>query len=526
LRLANRRRFGPNAVRRRQLYRNRNCQGFQLKLTIDSILSKQETRWSGLREVLLLAFPIILTVGSNTLMNATDTWMVAQLGKEHMAAIVSSGILNYVLVAFFIGVISCVSTFVSQSYGRNLLKDCSHYAWQGVHVSLIIGAGCLMLLPFTSTIFGFVNHEEKVQALECTYFNYRLLGMGGAIMSVALGSFFQATGRPIVPMIATIGSNVFNLLGDYALIFGNWGFPQMGIAGAAIATNAAAWICALSMLGVFLTKGSNRHFATWSTWKWDGPKARQLFRIGWPAGLSLGMDAGSWAIFVNVLVGRFDTDTLAAGGIVGQIMMGSFMPTVGLSLAVTALVGQWIGRRRVDIAKARYRTALKIGVTYMTIMGLLFVIFRNQLVGLFISDPATGQDVLKYGGNFLMFAAAFQFFDAISIVTSGALKGAGDTKWPMAAGMISAWFIFLPLGYVLSFHTSMGVYGAWFGANVYIYLLGASLFWRFLSGKWQKIDIFDASESFPVITGEQPETETPGEQPVIDQADRSQEDLC
>ena len=458
-----------------------------MKLTIDAVLSKEETRWSGLREVTLLAVPIIITVGSNTIMSAVDSWFVAQLGRDHIAAVVPASILNSVLVAFFVGVVSCVSTFVGQNYGRGQLNDCSHFAWQGIHVSLIIGAGVLLLWPLTPPIFRFAGHEQSVQSLESVYFRYRLFGVGGAIMSVALGAFFQATGRPIIPMVATVLANIFNFVGDYVLIFGRFGFPQMGITGAAVATNISAWLCALMMLAIFLSKGYKTSYSTWTTWRWDGQKARQFFRVGWPAGLSLGMDAGSWAVFLALIIGKFGTDALAASAIVGQIMMGSFMPTIGLSIAVTALVGQWIGRGNVERAKARYKAALMIGVTYMTVMGVLFVIFRHPLVSLFRSEP----EVVALGGKFLILAAAFQFFDAIGIVTTGALKGAGDTKWPMAAGMVAAWGIFLPLGYFLSTHTSLGVMGAWFGANIYIYLLGAALFWRFVSGGWQKIDLLE-----------------------------------
>lgn len=457
-----------------------------MKLSMDAILSKEETRWSGVREVLLLALPIIISVGSNTIMSAVDVWMVAQLGRDEVAGIIPASITNSVLISFFIGVMSCVSTFVGQSYGRGSFRLCSHYAWQGIYISLLIGVLAMALWPPTPAIFRLCGHASAVQVHEVAYFQWRLLGVGGAIMSVALASFFTATSKPVIPMVATVAANLVNLVGDYLLIFGKFGFPKWGVAGAAIATNVAAWLCALMMFAVFLSKDLNAVYKSRKTRRWDSRKVRQLFRIGWPAGLSMGLDIGSWAVFIVFLVGRFGTDAIAASGITGQILSGSFMPTVGLSIAVTALVGQWIGRGSLDRAKARYRTALKIGIIYMTLMGLVFVVFRHDLIRLFRDDP----EIVKLGGTFLIFAAAFQFFDAISIVTSGALKGAGDTRWPMVASMVSAWLVFLPLGYVLAFRTSLGVVGGWISATIYIYLLGSALFLRFLSGKWMKVDIF------------------------------------
>ena len=458
-----------------------------VKLTVDSILSKEETRWSGVRELLFLAFPIIVMIGSNTLMNATDTWMVAQLGKKYMAAIMPAGLLNHVLVSFFIGILSCVNTFVGQSYGRRELRDCSHYTWQGIHLSMLIALGVMVLWPLTTDIFRLIGHPAELQPLEATYFRIRLWGMGGAVMTVALAAFFYATNRPIVPMIATILANVFNLAGDWVLIFGKLGFPKLGISGAAIATNISAWLCALMMLAVFLSRPFNETYASRRTWGWDWPKARRLFRVGWPAGVSMGLDIGSWAVFSCLILGRFGIDALAAGSATGQILAGSFMPTIALGIALTALVGQWIGRGNVQRAVARHKTALKIGVAYMTFMGVVFVVFRHSLIGIFRGEP----EIVALGGKFLIFAAAFQLFDAIAIVTSGALKGAGDTKWPMVAQVLAAWCVFLPLGYVLAFHTRLGVLGGWVAAAVYIWLLGAALFWRFYSGKWKTIDIFD-----------------------------------
>jgi len=471
-----------------------------VKLTTESIIDHDETRWAGVREVVLMALPIILMVGSNTLMNAADSWMVGQLSKKHLAAIMPAGLLNHVVVSFFIGVVSCVSTFVGQSYGRRELRNCSHYAWQGVHVSLMVSAGVMLLHPLTPHIFGLLGHSPGVQALEATYFRIRLWGVGGAVMTVALASFFYATSRPVVPLAATVVANALNFVGDYALIFGKLGMPQMGIRGAAIATNVATWFCTLALLAVFLAGPYHQTFASRSTWRWDVSKVRQLFKVGWPAGLSMGMDASSWVIFTAIIIGHFGVDALAASTATGQILSGSFMPTIALGMATTALVGQWIGRRDLARATRRYLTALKLGVGYMTLMGLIFVLFGHRLIAFFRPEP----EVVTLGAKFLLFAAAFQFFDAATIVTGSALKGAGDTRWTMVVHLIIAWGLFLPISYVLAFRTHLGPIGAWLGAVVYIWVLGIAFLWRFFSGKWKTIDIFEKAQERPPVSIEPP----------------------
>jgi len=465
-----------------------------VKLSLDAILEHEETRWSGVRELLLVSFPIIIAVGSNTVMSAVDAammgWLDSDVSSIHLAAIGPAAMLNSVMLSFFIGVLSCVNTFVGQSYGRGNYDNCSSYTWQGIHMSWIMALAVLILWLLTPGMFSLINHSPAIQHLETTYFRMRLLGIGGAVMTVALSAFFQATSRPVIPMIAIVVSNVINFLGNYLLIFGNFGFPAMGIGGAALASNIAAWFCALAMMAVFLSHSYNGLYNSRRTWRLHSNKIRQLFNVGWPAGLLMGMDAGSWTLFVAVLVGSFGDDALAAGVLTGNVLSGSFMPTIGLGIAVTALVSQWIGRKNPERAKSRFKAGLVIGILYMTVMGLVFVVFGRQLANIFSDNPA----VIALGRRFLIFAAAFQFVDATCIITSSALKAAGDTRWPLVAGAICAWGIFLPLGYILSFHTSLGVFGGWAAAVVYIYVLATALFLRFRSGKWKKINIFGHGE--------------------------------
>ncbi|MCK5557438.1 MAG: MATE family efflux transporter, partial [Candidatus Hydrogenedentes bacterium] len=318
----------------------------------------------------------------------------------------------------------------------------------------------------------------------------RLFSVAGLAMSVALSGFFQAVSRPRIPMIVVVFSNLLNVVLDYVLIFGKLGFDPMGIRGAAAATVIASWVQGLTMLAIFLGPTFNKKFSSRGTARWDWHRMGRLFNIGWAAGANFSLDVASWSVFTNLLIGRLGDTPLAANNIAVQIIHLSFMPTVGISIALTALVGQWIGRKDIAAAKRRAYVGLRLGMGYMLVMAVLFFVFREQFVSFFQTDP----EVVRIGSRILIVAAVFQVFDAMAIVMRGALKGAGDTRWVTMFTVLYGWLVFLPTSYLFAFRLDLGAPGAWVGAALYIFCLGVTLLWRFHSEKWRKIDIFGESE--------------------------------
>jgi MATE family multidrug resistance protein len=446
-----------------------------------------------LREVLSMALPMIVAMASSTMMHFVDSWMVSRVGTEEIAAVAPAGAWVFILISFLIGVLSCTSTFVGQSFGAGHYRDCARYAWQGVYISLVAGGLATLLWPAAPALFAAVGHGAQVQEREVIYFQIRLFSISGLTMSVALGSFFQAVSRPRIPMVVVILANLINGGLDYILIFGKLGFEPMGIRGAAIATVIASSLQGLTMLLVFVAPPFNKRFGSLVAARWDWHRMKQLFNIGWAAGVNFSLDVASWSVFTNFLVGRLGKVPLAASNIAAQIMHLSFMPTVGLSMAITALVGQWIGRKEVAAAKRRTYIALRLAMAYMFTMGVLFFVFRRQLISFFRNDP----EVVAIGSKVLIVAAVFQIFDAISIVTSGALKGAGDTRWVAMFTVSYAWLVFLPMSYLMAFRLDFGAVGAWTGVALYIFCLSMTLLWRFHSERWRRIDIFGGDAVVP-----------------------------
>lgn len=442
---------------------------------------------SVLREVGRLAAPLVLASASTTIMGFVDVLLVSRLGSTALAAVMPAGIIVFCFVALASGAASCVNTFVSQSLGKGTRKDCSAYAWQGLFVSTLLGIGVMPLWFAAPRLFRLVGHAPEVQAAEVVYFQVRLWGVGAAVAGWALVAYFQGIHRPWTAFLTTAGANLLNLALDVALIFGKWGFPALGVRGAALATVISGFVQAALLVACLVAPRHARTYGGVDTCRIDWTKLRQLVHIGWPAGVNFFLDIFTWAVFMNLLIGRFGEVQLAGNNLAIQYMHLSFMPTTGLSAAATALMGKYIGRGDYRRAKARAYVCVKIAMVYMTTMGLVFLVFRYPLARAFSQDP----EVVHWGALILLFAAFFQTMDAVGIVSSGALRGAGDTHWTALTTVLCSWGVFLPLGWAFArFVPSLGSAGPWIGGTVYIIVIGGLLFRRLASDRWRRIDIF------------------------------------
>lgn len=444
-------------------------------------------RWDGVREVMGMSWPIILGSFSYTFMEFADRTMVAQLGTESIAAVGSAGIWSFILSTVFLGVIGCVSTFVAQSIGRGRGEDSGRYTWQGLYIGLGAGVVALALWPVARYVFLPMGHSESVMSLEVDYFRMRLFGYVPMAWSSALASFFTAINRPKLTMYTAIAANACNLVLNYLLIFGKYGFPMMGVAGAALATSISQWVNAGLFLMLFLTPAMNTLYRTRRSWQFDPVRARELIRIGFPSGLTFLMDVATWGVFVSFVVGRFGDVPLAANNIAISFMSMSFMPAVAIHQAITPIVGRWIGQGDIPVAKARTYTAIRIAMIYMLSMGVFFAFTGGWLIRhIFSDDP----NVAGLAHRLLILAAMFQAFDAVNIICMGALRGAGDTRWMMWMTFVAAYMFFLPIAALLAFPLNGGAYGAWVGATIYIIVLSSVLFGRFRGERWRHINIF------------------------------------
>ncbi len=471
--------------------------------------SEPEPERGDLWILLKVSGPIMVATISRAVMQFVDFVMVSQLdaATEAQAAVGASGVTLFILIGFWIGVMTCVNTFSSQSLGRDQPHECGAYVWQSIYVSVAAGVLAIPLLPLAPPLFRYFDHGSEVVPLEIIYLQIGLFGVGPMTMGVALSNFFNGVHRPRVTMLSALGANIFNVVANYILIFGNpsLGIPAMGVAGAALGTLLAMIFRAGWLLTALLWPYYAERFGTRRMWRWDWSKARNLLRVGLPAGLQFAFDVMAWSVFMMWLVGRFGPNHLAASNIAWQFCHLSFMPALGIGIALTAVVGKAIGQNRPDRARRRATIALGCCGSYMAACGLAFFVFRTFFVGLL----AENSDVLHIGEQLMICGAIFQVSDAMCLVYNSALRGAGDTVWTAVVLVITCWVILIGGGYALAqTMPELGALGPWIAATSYVTVLGLILAGRWWRGRWEQIDIF-ASKGQPALPDEtMPSTQT------------------
>jgi len=285
-------------------------------------------------------------------------------------------------------------------------------------------------------------------------------------------------------MYIGIASNILNVIGNYLLIFGKFGFPRLEVAGAALSTLISTFFASALYIIFGLSAKNHKTYVTKAFYRLDRELLVRLFRIGLPMGVQFFLDNASFTLF-TIFIARMGDTQLAASNAAMSLMSTSFMPLIGISVATTTLVGQFIGAKEIGHARKSGYTAIKLGVFYTIFIASNFFIIPRRLMSIMTKD----QDVISLGAKILMMAGIFQLSDGFGICSNGALRGAGDTRFIMIVGLSYAWFLFVPLSYLFGFVLNGGVVGAWIGATIYIVLYGITVLVRFRRGKWESIRI-------------------------------------
>ena len=443
---------------------------------------------ASIRHMLKLAAPMVVTNISFTIMQFVDRFMVSRLGTDALAAIMPAGIVSFVPASFAIGVMISVNTFVSQSLGRGDKSGCSNYCWQAIYMGLIYFAVVVAVLwPTAPWIFKSLGHEPSVVTMEVTYLRIMLYVGFVAVFIWSSSQFFMGIHRPIITMYGALIGQVVNVAANYVLIFGKFGFPAMGIAGAGWGTFIGVTVGAAVRMVMFLSSDINRTYKTRRTIQIDLAKMRDLLKVGLPSGLGLMINIALWGVVLFGLVGRFGKESLAATSAVFSCINVSVMPIVGIATALTASVGKAIGKARKDIAVKQTALCLKIALIYMGLIGICFFVFRNAIMHFWSFD----EKVIEAGVEILIFAAIFQVFDAATIIYSGALRGAGDTVWLACVSAFAATIILGLGGYLMvTLIPEAGATGPWVAATLSVITAGLANRWRFKSNRWMRIDLF------------------------------------
>jgi MATE family multidrug resistance protein len=487
---------------------------------------------SPMRELLAIALPTVATMTSYTLMQFVDMLMVSRIGPDpvYVGAQGNGGLAAFVPIACVMGFLTVINTYVSQNLGAGRPERAPAYAWTGLWWSLM---AAIVLVPYALVlpqVFALLRaHGLDAASAAALVRRDELAGDYGRILiygafftmaSRGIAHFFYGMHKPSVTLIASLTGNAVNLFLNGTFIYGEHplvtgvpvidpvlavaaalarvlGTPAMGVSGSALSTVIGTAVELSIPLAVFLSPRFDRLYRTRGAWRPSPAHFKDIARIGWPGAAMFGNEIVCWAFFMVYLVGEFGPLHSTAGWIAHRYMSLSFMPAVGLSIAVTAVVGRCMGAGKPEEAAHRAWLGVRLALGYMGVCGVLFLIFRHALVGLFIpssTPPADVERVVALGSGFLLAVSAFQLFDAIAMVISGALRGAGDTVWPGVATLVLSWSIIVGGGLAMTrFFPHLESLGPWIAAAVYVGSLATALLIRFVRGRWKRINLLKGS---------------------------------
>lgn len=474
-----------------------------------------EKSQSGLMEMAKIALPTVATMTSFTLMTFTDKWLVSRIGPDpiFVGAQGNGGLASWVAISIAHGTLMVINTYVAQNLGAGKSREGPAYAWNGIWIGLAYWL--VVLVPYgflLPTIFRLAKMDPVQAKMASEYGSILVFGAGLTLTTRAVGQFFYGMHKASVVMVAGVAANIVNLVLSAALVFGEhapasmgWfgtmtgaiakvlGTPAMGVKGSAIGTVIATGVELAIPLAMFLGKKMNDELGTRSAWRLSWPHVRDLLKIGWPSGLMFGNEMICWGFFMVYLVSHYGKEHATAGWIAHQYMSLSFMPAVGISVACTAIVGKYMGMGKPEIAQARAWLGVRFACVYMGLCGIGFVVFRHHLVKFFVPADTPTESIdrlVELGSAMLIATAAFQLFDAVAMVLSGALRGAGDTVFPGVMTVAAAWIVIVGGGFAMQhYFPQLQSVGAWIAAAAYIFTLSTILLVRFLAGHWKKIEL-------------------------------------
>lgn len=431
-----------------------------------------------IRPMLRLALPLVLAELGWMSMAIVDTMMVGRL-PDSAAAIGAASIsfnLFHAIIFFGEGLLIGLDTLVSQSFGAGRREDCYRSLVNGIYLSIILApllTAPLLLFPF---LLQHIGVEPRIAILAIPYMKSLAAGALPLLIYFAVRRAMQAMNmvRPVT--FALVTANLFNLLGNWLFIYGKWGFPAMGVVGSGWSTAVARLYMAAFLLGYLFWYDRRHHTELLKTpVEIDLGRIRRLIALGLPAAIQFTLEVSVFAL-VTVLIAKLGAVPLASHQIALNTVALTYMVPLGISSAASVRVGQAIGRKSPKAAVDAGGTAILLGAAFMSLAGIVLLLFPRQIAQIYTHD----QEVIRNCVLLLAAGAAFQLFDGIQSVATGALRGAGDTRTPMFCHFTGYWVIGLPLGAWLCFHRGWGAFGLWVGLSLSLILIGIILLlaWR------------------------------------------------
>jgi putative MATE family efflux protein len=433
--------------------------------------------------LLVIALPMILSNLLQSVLEVVDLYFVGRLGDDAIAGVAMSATLLFVLATFVIGLVTATTAFISRQYGAQEYDQIGRIAEHAIYIGFIFSLILAVIGHFFSKdLLLILGANDAVATIGSAYLSLLFLGIFTMIELWLVTSIFQSCGNSMTPMLVMVGVNILNIILNPLLIFGFGPLPAYGVSGSALATIISRGLGLVVCLYLLIQYAP--HFALPKRWKIDYGLVWRLLSVAIPNSVQSGLRSGTFLVMMTI-VAAYGTAAISGYGIAERLELIALMPGFAIATATAVIVGQNLGAKKPERAEEGVRLSLIFYGTIMLAISLCYYIFAEQLLWFF--DPSGASEFI--GASYFHAVAPFYIIMGVSIILSFALNGAGDTKKPMYATLISMVLIQIPLAYILPSWFGLGVTGVWIAIIVGIVLQAVLLYTMYRGGGWKRVAI-------------------------------------
>lgn len=448
-------------------------------------------RPAGGREVLALSLPLIISTSFWAVSWFFDRLFLTWYDNQAMAASMPAGMLHWTVVCLPSGVAAYVNTFVAQYYGAGQNRRIGLVVGQGMWLGVASLPFFAILFPLSPLIFAGASANPQQVQFQTEYFQSLLLGAPAMVIVNALSAFYTGRGKTGLVMAVNIAGNSLDLFLDYAMVFGEFGFPRWGIIGAGVSTAIGHWFNLLIFAALMLRKHEREEFELAGVFRWDLPLVLRLLWFGLPSGLPMLIESFGFALLTRFITGLGDVQG-AATSLAFNVNAVAFVPVIGLGIGVSTLVGQYLGDNRDDLAARATWTGLTFALGFSVPFAAAYWFVPDWFIYFHERGASATEfaEVRNLTIILLRFVAIYCLFDATQLTFVSALKGAGDTRFVLFVAVLLTTLSIL-FGQLVERYLQWGVYGWWYVMTGWICAMAIAYGLRFVHGGWRTMRVIE-----------------------------------
>jgi len=440
-----------------------------------------------LRDLIKIAVPMVISQGAFAVMIFTDRYFMSQIDPTHMAASLGGGVAAFFSFCFFSGLFSYTNAMAAQYFGAGQKHKCPKVVTQGLLMTLLCIPVLMLIAYFVSDIFAGMGHDLKQVELERSYYLILMLGSGLTLAKICLSSYFAGIGQTRVVMICDVSGLILNIPLCYAMVFGKLGFPSMGIEGAAFSTIISTLFALLLFVAFYLRRQHRLEFQVVQSFVLDLPILRRFLRLGFPSGVELFLNVAAFNLFL-LMFQSYGVTQGASAAIVFNWDILSFVPMIGLNIAVISLVGRFVGAENMDKTNQVISAGFVLGLGYSAILASIYIVFRFPLVEIFAPPGGDFEAIRSLAGFMMVGLSSYAMADAIILVSGGVLRGAGDTRWLMLTSTSLHWAMLIAQYFIIRVF-QFGPEVSWIAFVIMILVIAVTYLMRLKGGRWRDPEV-------------------------------------